>query len=352
MENNWINQLPSEDDLVKMVKSYTNGQTRTLLIPVMINYAPVMLISRRNFFLCIVVSEKHVSLGFSTEITARGLVTQDIPYSSIGQYLAKNSISSFISNSVKGISQEKQIINTELITSLGIQTVGALSIVDNEFYEIKSVLEQGATENTEYDSVLRYCIEMQSRFDAFARQFTGRRMDDTFPKYAELRYISNIIPTNIDMTGKGSYLSEVRKHGTVNDKVSLDGVSMCLEDKYDVKVMLPSFENIDLLPNNMIRHGDYFITALGYLRDDFGPGSISGLSTYISTANTYLLALLCNDKMFRGNYKSMANVVYNNKYRIVDVPEVGPVLEPAQNGNVQFTSFISGAVFNTRKDRY
>lgn len=351
MKNSWVGQLPSQTDIISMVKSYTNGQSRTLLIPVLINYAPVMLISRRNYFLCIVVSEQDVSLGFSTEITSRGLVTYGIPYSSIEEYIDKNSVNSFVETPIKGITKDRQIINTELITSLGVQTVGALSIVNNEFYEIKGILEKNSLEDAEHDKLLQYCIEMQSRFDAFARQFTGRRMDDTLPRYAELRYISNIIPTNIDMTGKGSYLNEVKKIGTVNDKVSLDGTSMCMPDKYAIKVMQPDFENTDLLPSNMNRFGDYFITALGYLRDDFGPGSISGIPTYMSTANTYLLALLCNDKMFRANYRNMTNVVYNNKYRVVDIPEIGTVLEQSTTGNVQFVSYMSGAVFNTRKDR-
>lgn len=343
-------KLPSSGDIKEMVKSYTNN-TRTILVPILVNYAPIMLLAKRNYYLCVVCNEGEVSLGFSTEITSRGLVTQEIPYSSLGAYVMQNSFI-YKTNDEKalGVTDNCEVHSIELITSLGLQTVGALSIVTNEFYSIKEYLSTKSDNSQEFDGVLGYALDMQSRMDAFARQFTGRRMDDSLPKYAELRYINNVIPTNIDITGKCSYINTlVRATGLKDTTVSLDDIPMCIEDDCNVKVMVPNFEDISMLPSNLRRNGDYNITALGYIRSDFGPGSISGIPYYTPTANSYVLALMCNDKMFRDNYKNKVNVVYNNKYHVVDIPNIGAVLEKSPTGNITFASYLAGIVFNAKK---
>lgn len=341
-------RLLKAEEICDMVNLYTNGQDKKVLIPVLVNYAPIMLTGYRNYFLCIVCHKDSATLGFTTEITSRGLGAQNIPYSALKTYIKNATLCYGETPEITPPPREEFAINSlELITSLGLQSVGALSIVTNEFDYVRELISDPSTPPEMFDTILKNSIDMQSRFDSFVRQFTGRRMDDNFPKYAELRYLNHVISTNVDMTGGPNYLNTIiSAKGSADIHSYLENVPMCLEDTFSIRVMNPDFETLDVVPTNYVRHGEYFITALGFIKDDFGSGSISGLPVYTPTANTYLLALMCNDKAFRKFYNNKANNVYNNRYLLKDNPGIGVTVEYNPKGNITFPAYLTGKCFS------
>lgn len=303
---------------------------RRVNIPVMINYVPVIKISRRPLYYCIFYRNERLLFGYTYYRNFKELVTETSSMSELNELILNNTIVKQLGLSIDEVPDElssmiddREIVDIQIISNKSGYRTRALNFITSDYSAYMKLCRNFSNIQDDYPSLAskmaKYNIMLQTAIDSYVYFVSS-----TSQFLTEYTKLNNTVISGVNINSQ-SVLRTSYNSAKNTDINNVDNRIIELDNGTTLQISVPiedevlGIAEVDrdcqeplVLQESKLR---YNVVGLLLLSEDFGDGKISGIKTFKQIDNPYFEALMVNNNLYSGIILDNKDLIYNRRFK-------------------------------------